>query len=147
MKLDQILKQAGKYKATKRRGKGNGSGQGRTAGRGHKGYHSRSGSGALLGFEGGQNPILKRIPKRGFSNVQFRTEYQVVNVSDLNAFDDGSSIDAQAMADAGLIRTAEKPVKILGNGDLSKKLTVVAAKFSATAAEKIAKAGGKTEQQ
>jgi large subunit ribosomal protein L15 len=146
MKIEQVLKAAGKYKATKRRGKGNGSGQGGTAGRGHKGYKARAGSGALLGFEGGQNPILKRIPKRGFSNVQFRTVYQVVNVSDLNRFEDGQSVDPKALATVGLISDASAPVKILAGGELERKLTVVAGRFSAAAAEKIAKCGGKAEQ-
>jgi large subunit ribosomal protein L15 len=122
MKLEQILKAAGKC------------------------YKARAGSGALLGFEGGQNPQLKRIPKRGFSNARFRIGYQVVNVSDLNRFDDGQSVDPQALAAAGLIADASMPVKVLAGGELQKKLTVVAGKFSAAAAEKIAKAGGKAEQ-
>ena len=147
MKLDEILKTAGRHKTRKRVGRGNGSGHGKTSGRGHRGYHQRSGSGKLYGFEGGQNPTLARIPKRGFSNANFRTEYQVVNVATLEArFEAGARVDAEALASAGLISDAAKLVKILGAGELTKKLTVVAHQFSASAAEKIAKAGGAAER-
>jgi len=146
MKLDEILSMAGKNKPRRRVGRGDGSGHGKTSGRGHRGYKSRSGSKALLGFEGGQNPALFRIPKRGFSNVKFRKEFQIVNVGSLERFDEADRVDAAALAQARLISDPDKPVKILGNGDLTKKLTVVAAKFSAVAAEKIQKAGGTTEQ-
>ena len=146
MKLDEILSRAGRYKRRKRVGRGIGSGHGKTSGRGHKGLGARAGSGKRLGYEGGQNPILSRIPQRGFSNVKFRKEFQIVNVAALEKFDDGSKVDAAALAAARLIDDARKPVKVLGSGELTKKLTVAASKFSASAAEKIAKAGGRVEQ-
>jgi large subunit ribosomal protein L15 len=143
MKLEEILSAAGKYKKRKRVGRGDGSGIGKTSGRGHKGYKSRSGAKQRLGYEGGQNPMLARIPQRGFNNRNFRTEYQVVNVASLEeAFDAGSEIDLDALVKARLVRDAEKPVKILGEGELSKKLTVKAAKFSRSAVAKINGAGG-----
>ncbi len=146
MRLKEILTAAGKYKARKRVGRGIGSGLGKTCGRGHKGYGARAGAGRQLGFEGGQTPVLARAPKRGFSNVLFRTEYQVVNVASLERFDAGSKVDAAALAEARLIADASKPVKVLAGGELTKKLTVVASGFSTAAAEKIAKAGGVAEQ-
>lgn len=147
MRLDEVLHAAGKHKARKRVGRGKGSGQGKTSGRGHRGYGQRSGSKMMFGFEGGQNPMLARIPKRGFSNADFRKEYQVVNVAALDErFEAESRIDAQAMKAARLIQDPAKPVKVLGRGEVSKKLTVVADKFSASAAEKIIKAGGAAEQ-
>ena len=146
MRLDDILSTAGKYKARKRRGRGTGSGRGKTSGRGHKGYGSRAGAKRRLGYAGGQNPLLARIPKRGFNNANFRTVYQVVNVAALERFEDGTRVDAAALAAERLIDGDAAPVKILGNGELTKKLTVVAAKFSISAAEKIAKAGGAVEQ-
>ena len=146
MKLDDILSAAGKYKARTRVGRGTGSGLGKTSGRGTKGYHSRPGSGRDFGFEGGQNPALKRIPKRGFSNENFRVEYEVVNLSCLQEkFEDGARVDAASLCQAGLISDPTALVKILGTGELSKKLTVAAKKFSKSAAEKIAKAGGSVE--
>ncbi len=146
MKLDEILSKAGKYKARKRIGRGTGSGQGKTSGRGHKGYGSRAGAKKRVGFEGGQNPALSRIPKRGFSNADFKTEYHIVNVESLDKFDDGARVDAEALVSVKLISDTNKPVKVLGRGEIAKKLTVVAAKFSATAAEKISQAGGTVEQ-
>ncbi len=146
MKLDDILSAAGKNKRRRRVGRGVGSGRGKTSGRGHKGYHARSGTTRILGFEGGQNPMLARIPKRGFSNARFRKDYQIVNVALLEKFEDGSRIDAQTLQAARMIQDAAKPVKVLGNGELKKKLTVVASKFSASATEKITKAGGSVEQ-
>ncbi|MDY6913995.1 MAG: 50S ribosomal protein L15 [Planctomycetota bacterium] len=146
MKLDEILSSAGKHKARKRIGRGVGSGCGKTSGRGHKGMGARSGRGKRLGYEGGQNPTLRRIPKRGFSNAQFRTEYQIVNVAALERFRGGSKVDPQALLAARLIEDAAKPVKVLGNGRLTKKLTVTAEAFSASAEEKIAKAGGVVER-
>lgn len=146
MKLDEILSKAGKYKARKRIGRGTGSGQGKTAGRGHKGYGSRAGAKKRVGFEGGQNPALSRIPQRGFSNADFRKEFHIVNVESLDKFDDGARVDAEALVGVKLISDVNKPVKVLGRGELAKKLTVVAAKFSATAAEKISQAGGTVEQ-
>ncbi|MHC4294357.1 MAG: 50S ribosomal protein L15 [Planctomycetota bacterium] len=146
MKLDAILSSAGKYKARKRVGRGIGSGCGKTCGRGHKGAGARAGYSRRLGFEGGQNPVLARLPKRGFSNAKFRKEFQIVNVAALDGFDKGARVDAEALAAAGLIDDPTKPIKILGNGELKKKLTVAASKFSASAVEKITQAGGSVEQ-
>jgi large subunit ribosomal protein L15 len=147
MKLEEILSKAGRHKRRKRLGRGDGSGHGKTSGRGHKGYGARSGSKRRLGYEGGQNPVLQRIPQRGFNNANFRREFQVVNVSKLQErFEDGGRVDAEALKSARLIDDPTKPVKILGNGELSKKLTVVANQFSASAREKIEGAGGSVEQ-
>jgi large subunit ribosomal protein L15 len=147
MKLEEVMQAAGKAKRRKRIGRGIGSGMGKTSGRGHKGYGSRSGSGSLFGYEGGQTPMISRIPKRGFSNADFRKDYQTVNVSSLEQrFDADQRVDAEALVAVRLIQDAGKPVKILGNGELTKKLTVVAAKFSKSAAEKITQAGGSVEQ-
>jgi large subunit ribosomal protein L15 len=146
MRLDEILHKAGRHKAAKRLGRGTGSGHGKTSGRGHKGMGARAGSGKRLGYEGGQNPILARIPKRGFSNAPFRKVYQIVNVADLECFDAGSTVDAAVLVEAGLIQAAAKPVKVLGDGELTKALTVAAELFSASAREKITKAGGTARQ-
>ena len=146
MKLDEILSASGKKKARRRVGRGTGSGHGKTSGRGHKGAGARSGYSKRLGFEGGQNPVLARLPKRGFNNANFRKEYQIVNLGALESFDDGTRVDPAVLAEAGLVRDADLPVKVLAKGELSKKLTVVASKFSAAAAEKIAKAGGAVEE-
>lgn len=146
MKLDEILHAAGRHKRRNRIGRGTGSGQGKTAGRGTKGYYSRSGAVHRINYEGGQTTIFARMPKRGFSNVQFAVEYQVVNVSDLEQFPEGARVDAAALRKAGLIGHAGKPVKVLGDGELKRKLTVAADKFSASAAKKIAEAGGTAEQ-
>jgi len=146
MKLDEVLSAGGKSKPRKRVGRGIGSGHGKTSGRGHKGYRARSGRSRLLGFEGGQNPMLSRIPKRGFTNALFRKDYQIVNVASLETFKDGARVDGMVLQDARLIEDAVKPVKVLGSGELTKKLTVVASRFSAAAAEKITKAGGTVEQ-
>jgi len=146
MNLDEILAAAGKNKPGRRVGRGIGSGHGKTCGRGHNGRGARSGVGQRLGYEGGQNPTLMRIPKRGFNNANFRKEYQIINVASLDRFEAGSRIDAAALQQARLIDDAAKPVKILGQGELSSKLTVVANKFSASAVEKITKAGGSTEE-
>jgi large subunit ribosomal protein L15 len=146
MKLDDILSTAGKYKRRKRIGRGTGSGHGKTSGRGHKGYGARAGAKCRAGYEGGQTPMLSRIPKRGFNNFNFRKEFQIVNLADLEeAFDDGARVDAETLRQAGLIDAAGKAVKILGDGELKKKFTVVADKFSTSAAEKIAQAGGTVE--
>jgi large subunit ribosomal protein L15 len=143
MKLEEILAAAGKNKKRKRVGRGDGSGKGKTSGRGHKGYKSRSGAKQRLGYEGGQNPMLARIPQRGFNNKNFRTAYQVVNLASLEeAFDAGSEVDVDALVKAHLVRDAEKPVKILGDGELTKKLNVKAMKFSKSAVAKITAAGG-----
>lgn len=145
MKLDEILHAAGTYKKRRRIGRGPGSGQGKTAGRGTKGAGQHSSRGRRWGFQGGTNPMLARIPKRGFSNAIFRVVYQVVNVDDLECFEPGTRVDAAALLKARLIGDLAEPVKVLGRGELTKQLTVVAAKFSVTAAEKIAKVGGTTE--
>jgi large subunit ribosomal protein L15 len=146
MKLDEILSAAGKHKRGKRVGRGTGSGHGKTSCRGTKGLGARAGSGVRLGYEGGSNPIIARSPKRGFNNYNFRVEYQVVNVSALERFESGATVDAAVLKQANLIPNAALPVKVLGEGELTKKLTVVAGKFSASAAEKIAKAGGTAQQ-
>ncbi|EEG32150.1 ribosomal protein L15 [[Clostridium] methylpentosum DSM 5476] len=144
MKLHELSPAFGSKKAAKRVGRGAGSGTGKTAGKGHKGQNARSGGGVRPGFEGGQMPLQRRVPKRGFVNI-FRTNYATVNVSDLNKFEDGATVDAQALKEAGLIKKTLDGVKVLGNGELEKKLNVTAAKFSAAAKEKIEKAGGKAE--
>ena len=145
MKLDQILSTAGKHKRRKRLGRGTGSGQGKTSGRGTKGAGARAGWTQRLGKEGGQNTIFARSPKRGFSNFHFRDDFAIVNVSDLENFEAGARVDAAALVQAGLIRDAAKPLKVLGTGEIKQKLTVVANKFSASAAEKIKQAGGTVE--
>ena len=130
--------------AQKRLGRGSGSGLGKTSGKGHKGAKARSGGGKRPGFEGGQMPLYRRVPKRGFNNV-FGTEYAEVNVERLEAFEDGAVVDAKALLEARIIRKELDGVKILGAGELTKKLTVKAAKFSASAKEKIEAVGGKAE--
>ena len=144
MKLFELQPTQGATKDAKRKGRGHGSGNGKTAGRGHKGQKARSGGGVRIGFEGGQMPIYRRLPKRGFNNI-FAKSYAQVNVSDLNKFDNGAVVDAQALIDAGIIKKALDGVKILGNGKIEKKLTVKAAKFTGSAKEKIEAAGGKVE--
>ncbi|MDD5823746.1 MAG: 50S ribosomal protein L15 [Firmicutes bacterium] len=144
MRLHELKAPAGATKAPKRIGRGQGTGQGTTAGRGMNGQNSRSGGGVRLGFEGGQMPLYRRIPKRGFTN-RFAKEYSEVNVKDLNKFENGAVVDVQALLEAGLVKQVKDGVKVLGNGELEKSLTVKAAKFSKSAAEKIEKAGGKAE--
>ena len=144
MKLYELSPAAGSVKDVKRIGRGHGSGTGQTAGKGHKGQNARSGGGVRPGFEGGQMPMTRRIPKRGFNNI-FATKYSVVNVSDLDQFVDGTVVDADLLKASGLIKKTNDGVKILGNGELTKNLTVKAAAFSASAKEKIEKAGGKAE--
>jgi len=144
MMINDILTRAKRNKTRKRVGRGPGSGLGKTSGRGHKGCKSRAGGGTRLLTEGGQMPFFRRIPKRGFNNAQFRTEYQVVNVSTLNdRFDDGAKVTLADLEEAGLIHDAAKPVKILGNGEIGKKIEVQATRFSAQAAKKITKVGGR----
>jgi len=145
MKLDEILSSGGRKKPRRRVGRGGGSGLGKTCGRGHKGAGQRAGRRSSFGYEGGQTPALARMPKRGFNNANFRTAYQVVNVSQLAAFDEGDRVDPEALLGKRLIRAGGGPVKILGEGELSKKLTVVAHAFSSSAAEKIRAAGGSAE--
>jgi large subunit ribosomal protein L15 len=144
MKLHELSGAIGATKAVKRIGRGHGSGNGKTAGKGHKGQNARSGGGVRPGFEGGQMPLQRRIPKRGFNNI-FRTEYAIVNVSDLAVFEAGAVVDAQALTEKGIINKLCDGVKVLGNGELNIALTVKAAAFSKSAKEKIEQAGGKTE--
>ena len=144
MDLSNLKPKKGSRHARKRVGRGPGSGHGKTSGRGEKGQKSRSGYSRMLGFEGGQMPLHRRLPKRGFTNI-FKTEYAVLNVSDLERFDAGATIDAAALRAAGLLK-GRKRIKVLGNGELSKKLIVHADKFSLTAKNKIEAAGGTCEE-
>ena len=144
MKLHELHPAEGSTAAQKRLGRGAGSGLGKTSGKGHKGAKARSGGGKRPGFEGGQMPLYRRVPKRGFNNV-FRTEYAEVNVERLEAFEDGATVNAQALLEKKIIRKELDGIKILGGGELTKKLTVQANKFTATAKEKIEAAGGKVE--
>ena len=143
MMLHELRPAEGASKAAKRKGRGAASGNGKTAGYGHKGQKARSG-GKKAGFEGGQMPLQRRLPKRGFNNI-FATVYTTVKVSDLNRFEDGAVVDTAALLKSGLIKKANDGVKVLGNGELTRKLTVEAAAFTASAKEKIEKAGGKAE--
>ena len=144
MKLHELSPAEGSKKAVKRIGRGAGSGQGKTAGKGHKGQKARSGYSRRPGFEGGQMPLQRRVPKRGFNNI-FAEEWIAINVAALEVFEDGATVDAAALAEKNIIKKTDKPVKVLGNGKLSKKLTVNLNAFSASAAEKINAAGGKAE--
>ena len=144
MKLENLQYTEGSRFVSKRIGRGQGSGNGKTAGKGHKGQNARSGGGVALGFEGGQTPLYKRIPKRGFTNYT-RKEYALVNVASLNVFEDGATVDFETLKAAGLLKKQLDGVKVLGCGELTKKLTVKANKFSATAKESIEKAGGIVE--
>ena len=144
MKIHELTPAPDSNKEVKRVGRGHGSGNGKTAGKGHKGQNARSGGGVRIGFEGCQMPLARRIPKRGFNNI-FATKYAVVNVSDLNKFKDGTVVDTELLIASGLVKKVNDGVKILGNGELTAKLTVKAAKFSQSAIEKIEKAGGKAE--
>ena len=141
--IHEITEKTGKYKARKRIGRGRGSGTGKTSGRGHKGAASRAGYSRRPAFEGGQMPYFRRIPKRGFSNAAFRTEYHIVNVAALqDRFKAGANVDAAALVKAGLIRNTKLPVKVLAHGDIKIKLNVTADKFSGSATTKIEEAGG-----
>ena len=144
MKLHELKKPEGSTRARKRVGRGTGSGLGTTSGRGMNGQNSRSGGGTRLGFEGGQMPLYRRLPKRGFTN-HWKKEYVGVNVEKLNCFEDGATVTTQMIIDAGLANKVTEGVKILGGGELKKKLTVQAEKFSDSAIEKIVAAGGKAE--
>ena len=144
MKLNEMKANNGARFTANRIGRGQGSGNGKTSGKGQKGQNSRSGGGVAIGFEGGQTPFFKRMPKRGFTNYT-RKEYAVVNVEDLNRFEDGAEVDFAALKEAGLVKKHLDGVKVLGNGKLEKKLTVKAEKFSATAQKAIEEAGGKAE--
>ena len=144
MKLFELTPSVGSTKDSKRKGRGHGSGNGKTAGRGHKGQNARSGGGVRVGFEGGQMPIYRRLPKRGFTNI-FAKQYAEVKLSDLNKFDDGAVVDAEALLEAGIISKTLDGVKVLGTGEITKKITVKASKFTSAAAAKIEAAGGKAE--
>ena len=144
MNLHELSPAAGSNTKAYRKGRGNGSGNGKTAGRGQKGQWARSGGGVRVGFEGGQMPLTRRIPKRGFHNI-FAKPLEAVNVSALEKFEDGAVVDAQALLEKGILSKCQYGVKILGKGSISKKLTVRASAFSASAKEKIEAAGGKAE--
>ena len=144
MKLHELRAVPGATKAPKRKGRGTATGQGKTAGRGMNGQKSRSGGGVRPGFEGGQMPLYRRIPKRGFTNI-WGTEYTVLNVEDLNRFDADTVVTPELMKEIGMVKQVKDGIKILGNGTLEKHLTVKAHKFSKTAVEKIESAGGKAE--
>ena len=144
MKLHELSPAPGSVKEAFRKGRGAGSGNGKTAGKGHKGQNARSGGGVRLGFEGGQLPLYRKLPKRGFKN-RFATEYAIVNVAALNVFEDGDTVTLDKLMAAGIINKPLDGLKILGNGEITKKLTVEATVFSATAKEKIEAAGGAVE--
>ena len=147
MRLHNLKLRPGAKHRTKRLGIGESSGHGKTSGRGGKGQTARSGGTIRLGFEGGQMPLIRRIPKRGFNNANFRTAYTIVNVEQLNAFDDGATVTPETLVEAGLAdKRFWEGVKVLGNGELKKKLTVKAHRFSVSAREKITKAGGQCEE-
>ena len=145
MKLNELKAPEGSAKAAWRKGRGPGSGNGKTAGKGHKGQNARSGGGVRPGFEGGQLPLYRKLPKRGFKN-RFAVNYAIVNVSALNKFEDGAVVDLATLVEKRIVRKPLDGLKVLGNGELTKKLTVKATVFSATAKEKIEAAGGKTEE-
>jgi large subunit ribosomal protein L15 len=144
MKLNDLSPAAGSTAKAWRKGRGIGSGNGKTGGRGHKGQKARSGGGVRVGFEGGQMPLARRIPKRGFHNI-FAKPLDAINVSALNKFEDGAVVDTEALLKAGVISSCKYGVKIIGNGEITKKLTVKASAFSETAKQKIEAAGGKAE--
>jgi large subunit ribosomal protein L15 len=145
MKLHELSPAEGSTKEVFRKGRGAGSGNGKTAGKGHKGQNARSGGGVRPGFEGGQLPLYRKLPKRGFNNYRFGKQYAIINVQALNKFNDGDVVDGQALLNAGIVNKLFDGVKVLGEGEISKKLTVKAAIFSEQAKEKIEAAGGKTE--
>lgn len=144
MKLHELKPAQRKSKERKRRGRGISSGLGKTSGRGQKGQKSRSGGGVRVGFEGGQMPLYRRLPKVGFTNI-FRKEYAIVNIKDLEIFENGTEVTPEVLKEVGLVKSMKNGVKILGNGEISKELTVKAHKFSKTAAERIIASGGKVE--
>ena len=145
MKLNELRPAEGSVKAGFRKGRGAGSGNGKTAGKGHKGQNARSGGGVRPGFEGGQLPLYRKLPKRGFNN-KFATNYAIVNVSDLNVFENGAVVDLEALLAKKIVRKSLDGLKVLGNGELTKSVTVKANIFSATAKEKITAAGGQAEE-
>jgi large subunit ribosomal protein L15 len=144
MKLHELKSADGSRKDVKRKGRGIGSGNGKTAGKGHKGQNARSGGGVRPGFEGGQNPLYRRVPKRGFNNP-FRKEFAVVNIDELNSFAAGTEVTPELLMEQGIVKNPQSGIKILGNGEIKVGLTVKANKFSQSAVEKIQAAGGKTE--
>lgn len=144
MKIHELSPAPGSTHVAKRKGRGHATGNGKTAGRGNKGQKARSGGGVRVGFEGGQMPLVRRVPKRGFHNI-YAKPLEAVNVSALNRFEDGAEVDAKALLDIGILSKCRYGVKILGNGNVTKRLTVKAAAFSETAKEKIEAAGGKAE--
>jgi len=145
MKLHQLKPAEGSKKENLRKGRGTATGQGKTAGRGQDGQKSRSGGGVRIGFEGGQMPLTRRVPKRGFSNYRFKTEYTIVNVEQLNVFEAGSTVNKETLVEKGLVKKSCGNIKVLGNGELKPALTIQVEKVSKTAAEKIEAAGGKIE--
>jgi large subunit ribosomal protein L15 len=145
MKLHTLYQPEGAVKSRKRVGRGVATGNGKTAGKGHKGQNARSGGGVRPGFEGGQLPLFRRLPKRGFSNAPFKIEYATINVSDLDKFEDGAVITPELLKEMGIVKQQLDGIKVLGNGELTKKVTVKANRFSKTAVEKIEKMGGKAE--
>ncbi len=145
LRLNNLSPAKGSRQNKKRVGRGPGSGLGKTAGRGHKGARSRSGYTAKPGFEGGQMPLHRRLPKRGFTNI-FKKEYKIISLSDLDKFDEGATVDRQALLDAGLVKKTDGLIKVLANGDISKAVTVVADKVSRSAVEKISAAGGTVKE-
>ena len=145
MELNELKFTTGSTKNRKRVGRGIGTGNGKTSGRGQKGQNSRSGGGVRVGFEGGQNPLVFRIPKRGFNNYEFETKYAIINVGVLNNFKDGTEITPELLKEMGIVKDLKDGLKVLGNGELTKKLTVQANKFSASATTVIEQAGGKAE--
>ena len=145
MKLNSLYPNEGATKSRKRVGRGPGSGLGKTSGKGHKGQNARSGGGVRPGFEGGQLPLFRRLPKRGFTNAMFKTTYAVINLSDLNKFDNGAEVTPEILKNMGIVKNLQDGIKVLGNGTLEKKLTVKANKFSLKAKEAIEKSGGKIE--
>ena len=145
MKLHELSPAEGSTREHYRKGRGAGSGNGKTAGKGHKGQNARSGGGVRPGFEGGQLPLYRKLPKRGFNNARFGKQYAVINVQSLNKFNDGDVVDSAALLVAGVINSVMDGIKVLGEGELTKKLTVKAKVFSASAKEKIEAVGGKTE--
>jgi large subunit ribosomal protein L15 len=144
MKLHELKPAEGSRKERKRLGRGIGSGQGKTAGKGHKGQNARSGGGVRLGFEGGQTPLFRRLPKRGFTNIN-RKEYAIVNLDVLNQFEEGTEVTPELLIETGVVKNEKAGIKILANGNVEKKLTVKAHKFSSTAKEAIEAVGGTTE--
>lgn len=145
MKLNELEKNIGATKKRKIVGRGRGSGLGKTSGKGHKGQNARSGGGVRTVFEGGQTPLYRRLPKKGFSNYRFQTTYAVINVSDLNRFENDTVVSPALLKEVGLVKNQLDGIKVLGNGELNKKLTIQAHKFSKTAVDKIEKSGSKIE--